>query len=391
MTLVDDRPSTATGPTVGSTARQVRGPLLTLLALVLMGTMIGVLSVTGPTGRLDPDSYAPAGSRAVAEVLRGRGVPVRRLETVAAVVAASRPDLTLVIPVPQALAEAELEQLGELATTLVVVGATDRQLASLGLPVQARGLVEVDRRRPACELEVAVRAGEVDLGGTTYRATAGTPATGCYAAAGDATLLRLPARGATLLGDGELLTNDRFDERGNAALALGLLGQRDGGVLWLVPRPGRELPGGQQQSLLDLLPDAVLPGAVQLLLFVVVLALWRARRLGRVVEEALPVVVRAAEAVEGRSRLYRAAQARGQAGASLRAATRERLARRMGLTVTTDRRALVPVVAERTGCDPVAVDVLLYGGAPTDDAALVRLLADLRALETALKGEVAGP
>ncbi|MGI8538039.1 MAG: DUF4350 domain-containing protein [Mycobacteriales bacterium] len=384
MTLVEQRPSTATGPTVWSTARQLRGPGLVLLALVLAGTLLGVLSATGPSGRLDPDSYAPAGSRAVAELLRDGGVPVRRLDTVDAVVAASGPDLTLVIPVPGALAETELKQLAELDAALVVIGAQDEQLAALDLPARTGGPVEVDRRQPACDLEPANRAGEVDLGGETYRPQGGSMATGCYAASGNATLLRLPDRDATLLGDGGLLTNDRLDERGNAALALALLGQRDGGVLWLVPLPGRQIAGGPQTSLSDLLPDGLLLGAVQMLVAVGVLALWRARRLGRVVEEPLPVVVRAAEAVEGRSRLYRAARARGQAGEALRVATRERLSRRVGLAVSTDRRELGPVVAERTGIDPNAVDALLYGGGPTDDAALVRLVTDLRRLEAAL-------
>ncbi len=380
----DARPATATGPTVRSTARRLRGPGTAVLALVLAGALLGVLSITSPSGRLDPDAYSPGGSRAIAEVLRDRGVAVTRLDTVEAVVAASRPDRTLVIGVPEALAPGELEQLGRLDAALVVVGARDEQLEALNLPVEARGAVEVDRRRAACDLDVAVRAGEVDLGGVTYRPDAGVAATGCYAAGGADTLLDLPARRTVLLGDGGLLTNDGLDERGNAALGLGLLSRGQGGVLWLVPRPGRVVAEGDQPSLTELLPDGLLLGALQLLLAAAVLALWRARRLGRVVEEPLPVVVRAAEAVEGRSRLYRAAQARGSAAESLRVATRARAARRLGLGATPTRAALVPVVAERTGRDPYAVDALLYGGAPADDATLVRLVADLRTLESVL-------
>jgi len=380
---VEQAPSTATGETVRDVGRRWRGPTLLVLALALAATLLALVSATGPSGRLDPDSYAPGGSRAVAELLRERGVPVRRLDTVDAVVAASGPDTTVVIGVPQALADAELEQLGGLGGGLVVVGAQDEQLDALDLPARTRGLALVDQRGPACELAVANLAGEVDTGGRTYEATQGA-STGCYAASGDATLLVLPDRGATLLGDGAPLTNERLDERGNAALALGVLGEREGGVLWLVPRPGRVVPEGRP-SLRELMPDGLLLGALQLLVAVGVLALWRARRLGRVVEEPLPVVVRAAEAVEGRSRLYRAAGARGSAGEAVRVATRERLLRRLGLASGTDRQALVTVVAERTGRAPSAVDVLLYGGAPTDDAALARLLADLRTLETTLK------
>ena len=394
MTVLDERPvsRTATGPTVRSSLRSSRGPVAAVVALVVAGTVLGVLSATGPAGRLDPASPSPVGARAVAEVLRDAGVPVRRLDTVEAVEGAAAPDVTVVVPVPQALAPSELERLGALGSGLLVVGAEDAQLDALGLPAQTRGAADVEQRRPACDLPVALAAGDVDLGGLTYRGTRGAQAVGCYAAGGNATLLRLPAEDAVLLGDGSLLTNDRLDDRGNAALALGLVGERPGGALWLVPRPGRAVPAGDQRPLTDLLPDGLLLGAVQLLVAAAVLALWRARRLGRVVEEPLPVVVRAAEAVEGRSRLYRAAGARGSAADALRAATRERLARRAGGPPTQDRAGLVAVVAGRAREDPAVVDGLLYGGAPVDDAALVRLADDLKALEArlTLTREVAG-
>jgi hypothetical protein len=380
---------TATGPTVRSAARSSRGPLLALTALVVVSAVVGLLSVAGPGGRLDPGAATPAGSRAVAQVLRELEVPVTRVDTVDAVEAADAPDRTVVVARPEALAPSELQRLASLEAGLVVVGADEEQLGLLGLPVQVEDTVEVEQRRPACDLPVVVRAGDVDLGGRTYRGRDDVPATGCYAAGGEATLLRLPEQDAVLLGDGTLLTNDRLDERGNAALALGLLGERPGGVLWLVPRPGRPLP--DERSLGDLLPDGLVLAVVQLLVAAGVLALWRARRLGRVVEEPLPVVVRAAEAVEGRSRLYRAAGARGTAADALRAAVRERVGRRAGVPASAGRAELVTVVAERAGHDPAALDALLYGEQPADDAALVRLADDLTALETALTSSVRSP
>ena len=382
---------TAAGPTVRTVFRSSRWPAIALLAFVAAALLVGVVSAKGPSRDLDPDAVGPGGAKAVAQVLRAGGVEVRRLETVDEVVAASRPDTTLVIPVPQALVERELEQLGRLDSARIVVGAEDQHLKALGLPVEVQSQSRVERRRPACSLDVAVQAGEVDLGGLTYRTTDGTEGTGCYAVSGDATLLRVPSRSTTLLGNGDLLTNDRLDDRGNAALALGLLSERGGDVLWLMPRPGRELPADARPSLTSLLPDGLLLGLVQLAVALVVLALWRARRLGRVVVEPLPVVVRAAEAVEGRSRLYRAASARDSAGAALQAATRERLGRTFGLAASLDPSALASVVSGRTGRDPAALAALLYGGPPGDDAALVRLVAELRALETEVTGRSAGP
>ncbi len=374
--------STATGPTVRSTWRSVRGPLLVVAALVLAGAVVGILSASGPVGRLDPAAPTPAGAKALAQLLRDRGVPVTRLDTVDAVERADDADRTVVVPLPEALASSELARLGRLEAGLLVVGATDEALDALDLPAEVQDEVEVDVRRPACDLPAAEAAGDADLGGSTYRATEQAPATGCYAFRGEATLLRLPEQRTLLLGDGTALTNDRLDERGNAALALGLLGERPGGVLWLVPRPGR--PVQDETSLTDLLPDGLLLGAVQLLVALAVLALWRARRLGRVVTEPLPVVVRAAEAVEGRSRLYRAAGARGPAAEALRAAAVDRLARRVGVSAGVEPAGLVALVVARTGDDPAVVSSLLYGGAPEDDAALVRLADDLHALETTL-------
>jgi hypothetical protein len=381
VTDVATRPSTATGPTLRTAARTARGPLLVTAGLLLVGVLVGLLAVGSSGGRLDIASYAPGGARAVAELLRDRGVEVDRVESVEAVQRGVGPGVTVVLPVPEALAPVELERLGGLSTPVLVVAPDQGHLDQLGLEATAVGGVDVDRREPACDLPAARVAGEAELGGTSYDA-AGEPSVGCYASAGRATLLLLPEQQVILLGDGALLTNDRLDDSGHAALALGLLGESER-VLWLVPRPGRAV-AGNRPSLFGLIADEVSAAALWLLVVAAVLALWRARQLGRVVEEPLPVVVRAAEAVEGRARLYRAAGSRGTAAESLRAATRDRVVRRVGLPPGADRPAVVELLAERTGSEPTVLDALLYGDAPADDSALVRLADDLRTLESAL-------
>jgi hypothetical protein len=93
------------------------------------------------------------------------------------------------------------------------------------------------------------------------------------------------------------------------------------------------------------------------------------------------VVVQAAETVEGRARLYRRSRARDTAAESLRGARRVRLGRLLGLPARSAPTALVDAAAARAGRDPGAVAGLLYGAAPADDAALVRLADDLDALD----------
>ena len=385
MTLLDEPqapPSTATGPTARTVARSARGPVLIALAVVLTAIGAASYSATAERGLLDPAGFNPSGARALSQLLEDGGVDVRRVETVQAV--QRRADTTVVVPVPEALTPDEVEQLEALPGELVVVGASDDVLDALGAAVEDGPQVEVEGRRPACDLEAAVRAGEADLGGITYSATGAAEATGCYASSGRATLLRLPAQQLTLLGAGTLLTNDRLDRRGNAALALGLLGTQSD-VQWVLPKPGTRDADGPD-SLNDLVPRWLKLAALQLLLAAGVFALWRARRLGQVVVEPLPVVVRAAEAVEGRSRLYRAARARTTAAEALRAGARDRLGRRLGLSLDSGRAAVVDAVAQRTGRDPAAVDALLYGAEPGDDAALVRLADDLDALTLEVAG-----
>ena len=374
--------ATGSGPTVRTTARSARGPALGAVALVLSAAVAAAAAATGSSTRLDPASYAPGGAHAVTALLAEHGVRVHRVEKVGALTADGAG--TVFVPVPAALSVRDLRQLATLPVTLVVVGATGAELAALTPGVRQAPGVEVQDRRPSCALDIATRAGDAEIGGPTYTVDPAEGAVGCYASAGRATLLRLPSRRSTLLGSGNLLTNDRLARRGNAALALGLLGA-GGDVQWLLPRPGAST-AATPRSLNGLLPRAIPLGALQLLIAAVALALWRARALGRPVTEPLPVVVRAAEAVEGRSRLYRVANARGAAADSLRAGARARLVRRLGLTPDADQSAVVEAVSRRAPAPPAEVAALLYGAAPGDDAALIRLADDLDTLTREVAG-----
>jgi hypothetical protein len=135
-----------------------------------------------------------------------------------------------------------------------------------------------------------------------------------------------------------------------------------------------------------LLPDSVQFALVQLGIAVLVIAVWRARRLGPVVGEPLPVVVRAAEATEGLARLYRRAGARQRAATALRDAAVRSIAPRFGLPpVGADPRAVTEAVARHTGRAPLDIGELLYGASPDDDDALVALADSLDTLAAQLR------
>jgi hypothetical protein len=210
-------------------------------------------------------------------------------------------------------------------------------------------------------------------------------ATGCYPLGRLASFVEVSRDGrrVTLLGSGSFMTNDRLGDAGNAALALRLL-TRHPTLEWVYPRAAP--PAGEEgRSLTSLLPHRLYVLLAELGVAALLVALWRGRRLGPVVVEPLPVVVRAAEAVEGRARLYESAAARGRAADALRAGLRDRLVRALGLAPDAPRETLVAAVTARAARDAAAVDTLLYGPPPADDEALVRLAADLDRLDTEVR------
>jgi len=341
-----------------------------VLALLLLTVLVG-----GSTrGALDPNGYDPQGAHALAMLLRNAGVQVDRTTDVPATLAAAS-GATVFVPQPRLLSNEELQALGGSQGRLVVAQAGPSALAALGRPAEVTGGTDTQDREPGCDLLAARNAGRALTGGPSYRSQV-TDALSCYGG----TLLDVPSDHLVLLGDPSALTNDHLDEQGDAALGIGLLGS-SGRVVWLVPAPDRPAFGTRPlRSPDDLLPSSVLAVRRALLLALVVLALWRGRRLGRVVLERLPVVVRAAETVEGHGRLYQAAGARGTAAEALRRAALRTLARLSHGGEPPSPEALTALVAERAGRDGAVVRNLLYGPPPADDAALVRLASQLDAL-----------
>ncbi len=377
---VTDPVRSSTDPTAGDLWRAAKGPVAVLLVVLLGGLVLALATGDEPGRRLDPRSPAPSGSRAVAELLRDQGVTVDLVTTSAAMVRTTRPGDTLLVVDPDLLVDSQVELVRSSGADLVLLApvAPDRYLPGIRAEATDPGV-----RTPGCTLRVARRAGVADAGAVAFDVTdadLGDPRL-CYSKDGLPSLVQgiVEGRPVTLLGAASPLTNARLDDEGNAALALGLLGARPR-VVWYLPST-TDIPASAQQSFYDLVPDGVWWGLVEVAIAVLLLALWRARRLGPVVVEPLPVVVRAAETVEGRARLYRRSGARGQAAEALRAGVRNRLGTALGLPRQAAPPAVVTAVAARAGQSGQVVAGLLYGAAPADDGALVRLADDLDALE----------
>jgi hypothetical protein len=381
--------------TGAGSGRKSAGPFLWPAALVVVAGVITLLSGGSDTSLLNPESYDRHGSHALSVLLSDGGVRIHPVRTVATAQAAERAGsaATLLVTDPDLLPAAVLGGLMATAGTTVLVAPSHYSLPWAVPELAIAEEVEVRERAPGCDLPVAGRAGAVTLGGFAYRrapiAGDAVPIALCYSSATGAALARVGNR--FVLGAPEPLLNRSLDDAGNAALALGLLG-RHADLVWFQPDPTDPgLASGGRRSLTALLPANLTRALFQLAVALVLLVLWRARRLGPLVVEPLPVVVRAAEATEGLAALYRRAGARDRAAAALREATATALGRTLGLsTGPAVAPALVNAVAARAGYDPARVADLLLGAPPADDVALVRLADALDELTTRVRGGAPG-
>ncbi|MFE3251689.1 DUF4350 domain-containing protein [Streptomyces sp. NPDC059209] len=407
--------STSMSPSAQQVWKRVRGLLIALAVLLVAGIALAAVRSGDQHGRLDPRSADPLGSRAVAELLKDRGVSTRVVTALAEATEGAGPDTTLVVTSPNLLTFHQQRTLRGATETsggrTVLLSAGPPSVGILAPDVTTETDTSVAARDPRCSLPAARDAGAVDIGGVLY--TTDSPnSDACYPKDGLPSLLRVDSAtggDTVLLGSPDLLYNERLAKQGNASLALQLLGSRPH-VVWYLPSlsdpsatgsgsgghdgnsgdsgdsgDDREDQGtgGNESSFLDLIPSGWLWGTLQLALAAVLAAVWRSRRLGPVVAERLPVAIRASEATEGRARLYRKANARDRAASVLRTETRTRLASLLGVPPSEAHtpEALVPAVSAQLTDNSPDPRTLLFGPAPADDAALIRLTDQLDALE----------
>ncbi|MET8507823.1 DUF4350 domain-containing protein [Streptomyces sp. NPDC004787] len=393
------RAATSTSLTPRQLWGRARGALLLIAVALVGGLVLATVRSGDHGGRLDPRSADPHGSRAVAELLKAHGVRVDVFDTLADATAATGADTTLLVTTPDLLTPEQQSTLyGAMSrsagrTVLLGAGAASLDTLAPGMHTDLSAAVATRAPGPGCTLPAATRAGTADLGGERYRTGTAPTADACYPADGLPTLVRLPGPGTdaadtVLVGSPELLYNKRLAQQGNASLALQLLGSRPH-LAWYLPSlsdapPDPEASDGPGSAFLELIPSGWLWGALQLALAAVLAAVWRARRLGPLVPERLPVAIRASEATEGRARLYRRTDARDRAATVLRTATRHRIAPLLGLPAKDAHSPdlLLSALSARLPATTAAVHrTLLFGPAPADDAALVRLADQLDALE----------
>ncbi|MFF2052747.1 DUF4350 domain-containing protein [Leifsonia sp. NPDC058194] len=400
--------ATPVSPTLRQTGRRAV-PWIVLGAIAVVVALAGILLTGGRShsgAPLDPASAAPTGGKALAQVLHARGVDVESATSLDQVrTAAWGGDEATVLVFDDAgnLAPSAYDELAQIAKTIVIVEPSFQTLGEVAPGARASG--EPSGPMDAgCAVPAAERAGRIDPRPTDNTAGATVPGTfrvqddgaACFAdASGASSLVRTMFKGATLylVGSAPLLMNDGVDRAGNAALGLNLLGQHRTLVWYLPGLDDRPVTG--PPDIAALTPGWVTPVLLLLVLVFIAAAVWRGRRLGPLVVENLPVVVRAGETREGRARLYQRSSARLRAADALRIGAIGRLAAVAGLPRTASVTEVADAIAALVGQDRQHVRGLLVDDVPRTDSDLIALSDHLATLEraaaAALSPAEAGP
>ncbi|WP_188037600.1 DUF4350 domain-containing protein, partial [Actinotalea sp. JY-7885] len=313
---------TTTGSRARSRWRAARGPLICIGLLVVAGLVTALLRPETSITPLAPDNASEQGARALAQVLEDQGVRIQYVRTSGQAAAAAREGTTLLVAGTYLLSNDQVEDLTATDADLVVVGPEGWHVGPLtDGAVDDSYEASPGTRSAECSDPDAAAAGSIDATGYGFTAESGgatvcfpgpdTKKSGAYAS------VEVDGRRVVLVDDPELMTNRSILDEGHAALMLRALGHHED-LVWYVPSLN-DTGGEAEAPAGSLLPDWTGPVGLLAGFLVVVLALWRGRRLGPVVTEPLPVTVRAAETTLGRGRLYRRGRSRGHAAASLRA------------------------------------------------------------------------
>lgn len=411
-------PMGASSPPDDGSPRRARRWVLGVAALLLVGALVAgaiwaLVSFSG-TGAGDvpvDESDAPRGMRGFVLLLESYGAQVERTGAPLG----EQVDIALLHAMP-GTTPGELSGLEEWVDDgglLVVLGANP-PWTQPAAPVEAFELA-----RGPCDVEALadVETLRVDPFSTTLLDGSGGAA--CFGAS-DTTPEDLPVdQGAVVVwpqGDGAIVgigapvvfTNEFLAEADNAVLATTLFAPEPGARVAIVESSAGRLPsqpggrggpgvggtggeggGGEaeespsaaqeeaEEGLADLIPTGVRWGLGQLVVALVLWALWRARRLGRPLDEPQPVPLAGARLVEAVGTLLRRAGSPEDAAATLRQDLHRQLAARLGLPREADAELIAQRAEASTGVAATRVLYALRDRPVRDEGSLVSLAAEI--------------
>ena len=368
-----------------------------LTPLIVVGVLLAVsIAMTllkpgdkGNTDALDPANPGFSGAQGLANVLIDHGVRVTVVRSQRELLNQTIDGATTVVITRTTRLSARTARTALAhsapAASLVLLDPDPEVTKGMGLPVTSH-LADLTDAKAACPTAVVGEEFRLAHGGHAYTPMANASATTtCFPdkSDGGGAMVILPAAElgrppVILLGDDSLITNGMILDSDNAAIALHLFGQTDR-LVWYIPSLADIAPSDSSSR--SIAPAWFEPGVALATSAVVFLCLWRGRRLGRLVTEPLPVIVRAIETTESRGRMYRRSRDRSRALAVLQLATRRRLAAYLGVPASSSVSNVAAAAAAVSGRSYHDVLDLLSSSAAHDDSSLLELANTLNALE----------
>jgi Domain of unknown function (DUF4350) len=352
------------------------------VVVVVAGAAIaGNPKQTGPP--LGPSATSPDGAKALRLLLEQQGTTV----DVGANPVLGPTDGVALLLQDQLNADSRAALLAWVQRGGTLVVADPRSDLAAAAPARAAGPGGLELAAgplvPACREPAFAGIDHIDpTGSPLLRATGDV--LGCFPQGnGVFLLLRTQGLGTVVaLGGPRLWTNAYLGKVDNSVLATALVAPRPGGrVTWF----DGTRAGGGHRSLVDLIPGRVEGALAQIAVALVVMALWRGRRLGRPVIERQPVELPGSELVVAVGNLLHQGHRIDQAAAILRADLARTLADRLGVPATARPEVLAGATAARltgagiagsgvtTGLDPGLILATLAGPPPADEEALIGL------------------
>jgi hypothetical protein len=345
-----------------------------VVVLVAVGIALVAGSPSSAPSPLDPNSTAGNGTKALVLLLDRQG---KHVQTGTPAPEHSGPALLL----QDQLNESDRNDLFNWvqAGHELVVADPSSELADVRAPNRVAGGLRlaggVQVPLGSCPLPTISDATRIQPEGGTL--IAGRPGRlDCYSVDGGAFLqARRVGQGVILaLGAPDLWTNANLGRADNALLAADLLSTSGTSEVTIL---GASRIGAGDTGLFSLISPHVWELITGLSVAFAVLFGWRARRLGRPVTEAGPVVIPASELVVARANLLQEGRHRSRATAAMRQSFAARAARLLGLPRGVGPSAIAEAAASRAGVNQSSILDLLSGPDPRTDEELLRLSQDL--------------
>jgi hypothetical protein len=210
------------------------------------------------------------------------------------------------------------------------------------------------------------------LGGTV-RYDVASGAESCFGNADEAYIVAEDQGAGTIvaIGGSGILLNATLDEADNAPVIAALIAPQPGRLVVFDPYLRAGGPAGDGEGLNDLISPGVKRALVQLGIAFLVYALWKARRLGRPVDEPQPVSVAGSELVSAVGGLLQRSGSPQHAADRLRDDLRRELVSRLGVPPNLPPPALVEVVANRTNIEAGRIGAALGPSPVSNDGELL--------------------